>query len=280
MVAVALGLAASLSWGVADFIGGLKSRQKGVLVVLVFSQAVGALLLAVIVAARGEGPPEPEYLLYGVLAGLSGLVGLAAFYRGMAVGAMAVVAPISATGAAIPVAVGISGGERPGALQAVGVAMALVGVVLAAREQAHDGAASRVAAGTGLALVAALGFGGFFVGLDAASDADVLWALLAARTCATVLLVGIAIAMRSKPELSSRDVRDVAAVGIFDVTANGLFAVASTEGLVSLVSVLSSLYPVVTIFLAALVLKERIRPSQAMGVALALAGVAAIASGG
>lgn len=280
MVAVALGLAASLSWGVADFVGGLKSRQKGVLVVLVLSQGVGALLLAVIVAARGEGPPGSEYLVYGALAGLSGLVGLAAFYRGMAVGAMAVVAPISATGAAIPVAVGVSAGERPGAIQAVGVAVALAGVVLAAREHGHGGAGTRVAAGTGLALVAALGFGGFFVGLDAASDGDVLWALLAARTCDTLLLVGLALTMRAKPDLNGRDVRDLAAVGIFDVTANALFAVASTQGLVSLVAVLASLYPVVTIFLAALVLKERIRPSQAVGVALALAGVAAIASGG
>jgi drug/metabolite transporter (DMT)-like permease len=280
VVAVALGLAAGISWGIADFIGGLKSRQKSVLIVLVLSQAVGALLLAAIVAVRGEGPPASEFLIYGVLAGLSGLVGLAAFYRGMAVGAMAVVAPISAMGAAIPVAVGLSTGDRPGTVQVVGLGLALVGILLAAREKAPGAAGARVAAGTGLALVAALGFGGFFVGLDVASDGDVLWALLAARTCDTLLLVGVAVAMRAKLELSARDSRDLAAVGVFDVTANGLFAVASTQGLVSLVAVLASLYPVVTIFLASLVLKERIRRSQAVGVALALVGVAAIASGG
>ena len=279
MVAVALGLAAGISWGIADFIGGLKSRQKSVLIVLVLSQAGGALLLAVIVAVRGEGPPPSEFLIYGVLAGLSGLVGLAAFYRGMAVGAMAVVAPISAMGAAIPVVVGLSTGDRPGAIQVVGLVLALLGILLAAREKAPGGAA-RLAAGTGLALVAAVGFGGFFVGLDVASDGDVLWALLAARTCDTLLLVGVVIAMRSKMDLNARDSRDMAAVGVFDVTANGLFAVASTQGLVSLVAVLASLYPVVTIFLASMVLKERIRRSQAVGVTLALVGVAAIASGG
>jgi drug/metabolite transporter (DMT)-like permease len=98
--------------------------------------------------------------------------------------------------------------------------------------------------------------------------------------CDTLLLVGLVVAMRERVDLSARDTRDVAAVGIFDVTANALFAVASTQGLVSLVAVLASLYPVVTVFLASLVLKERIRPSQGVGVALALAGVAAIASGG
>ncbi len=281
MVAVALGLAAGISWGVADFIGGLKTRQRGVLIVLVLSQGVGALLLAVIVVARGQGPPASEYLIYGVLAGLSGLAGLAAFYRGMAVGAMAVVAPISATGAAIPVAVGLSTGDRPGALQAIGLALALVGVVLASREKAHGAAAAtRMAAGTGLALVAAVGFGGFFVGMDVASDGDVLWALLAARTCDTLLLIGVALAVRSDVDLSARDGRDLAVVGLFDVAANALFAVASTQGLVSLVAVLASLYPVITIFLASLILKERIRRSQGVGVALALAGVAAISSGG
>lgn len=280
MVAVALGLAAGISWGVADFLGGLKSRQLNVVVVLVLSQAAGAVLVGVIVAARGEGPPEPQLLLYGVLAGVAGLAGLAAFYRGMAVGAMAVVAPISATGAAIPVAVGLSTGDRPGTIQVVGLVLALVGVVLASREPSESRARTGVAAGTGLALVAAFGFGGFFVGMDAASDGgDVLWALLAARSFDVVLLGALLVTLRRGTRLSPRDVRDVAAVGLFDVLANALFAFASTQGLVSLVAVLASLYPVVTIFLARLVLKERIRAVQGTGAGLALVGVAAIASG-
>ena len=279
MVAVALGLAAGISWGLADFLGGLKTRQLNVLVVLVISQAVGALLVASLIAARGQGPPATEYLVYGVLGGLSGLAGLAAFYRGLAVGAMAVVAPISATGAAIPVTVGIATGDRLGTLQVAGLVLALGGVVLASREAGQGGAGAKVAAGTGLALVAALGFGGFFVGLDAASDGDVLWALFAARSFDVVLLVAIALAVRPGGDLSVRDLRDVAAVGLFDVAANALFALASTEGLVSVVAVLASLYPVVTVFLARLILKERVRRVQAVGVVLALSGVAAIAAG-
>ena len=277
MVAVALGLAASVSWGVADFLGGLKSRQLHVVTVLVLSQVVGMLLVGLLVAARGDGPPDAHFLVYGALAGLSGLIGLAAFYRGMAVGAMAVVAPISATGAAIPVVVGVATGDRPSAIQGAGLLLALGGVVLASRERGTAGA--RLAAGTGLALAAAAGFGGFFVGMDAASDGGVLWALLAARAFDVALLVGVALVLRPGLSLSGRDTRDIAAVGLFDVAANALFALASTEGLVSLVAVLASLYPVVTIILARAVLGERVRTSQGVGVALALVGVGAIAGG-
>jgi uncharacterized membrane protein len=212
-----------------------------------------------------------------MLAGVSGLIGLAAFYRGMAVGAMSVVAPISATGAAIPVIVGVITGDRPSAWQAVGLALALVGVVMASREEGASGA--RIASGTGLAIAAAAGFGGFFVGMDAASDGDVLWALLAARAIDVVLLVVVALALRPGAALGLRDSRDIVAVGLFDVCANALFAIASTKGLVSLVAVVASLYPVVTILLARAVLGERVRPSQGAGVLLALVGVAAIAGG-
>lgn len=277
MAAVALALAASISWGIADFVGGLKSRRLHVLTVLLLSQAVGTVLVAALVLAGGEGPPDARYVVYGGLAGLSGLVGLAAFYRGMAVGAMSVVAPISATGAAIPVVVGVATGERPSAIQAAGLLLALAGVVIASREKGAAG--PRLAAGTGLALAAAAGFGGFFVGIDASSDGGVLWALLAARTFDVALLGAVALALRPGLVPSGRDTRDIALVGFFDVAANALFALASTEGLVSLVAVLASLYPVVTIFLARAVLGERVRPSQGAGVVLALVGVAAIAGG-
>lgn len=278
MVAVALALGASISWGVADFLGGLKSRRLHVLTVLLLSQAVGMLLVGALVAVRGEGPPDARFLFFGALAGLSGLIGLSAFYRGLAVGAMSVVAPISATGAAIPVAVGVATGDRPSEIQAVGLVLALVGVVVASREEGPAGS-RRLAAGTGLALAAAAGFGGFFVGMDAASDGGVLWALLAARVFDVALLAAVAVLLRPGHPTSARDTRDIVAVGCFDVAANALFALASTEGLVSLVAVLASLYPVVTILLARAVLGERVRRSQAIGVALALGGVAAIAGG-
>lgn len=277
MVAVALGLTASIAWGTADFLGGLKSRTLSLLAVLAVSQTVALMLLAGATAIRGDGPPAGGDLALAALAGAGGVLGLAAFYRGLAIGAMAVVAPIGGLGAALPVAVGVATGERPGPLAAAGIALALAGVVLSAREEGDGGA--RVAAGVGLALLAALGFGTFLAAMDVAGDGDVLWALLVARGTSVALLgVAVAIARPALGELRGHE-GAVVAIGVLDMAANALFALAATEGLVSVVAVLSSLYPVVTILLARAVLGERVRGAQQAGVALVLLGVVAIAVG-
>jgi drug/metabolite transporter (DMT)-like permease len=249
---------------------------------MVLSQGMGLVLIAGIVAVRGVGPPAGEYALYGALSGLAGVVGLAAFYRGLAVGAMAVVAPISATAAVIPVAVGVLTGERPSALQGVGVALALLGVALVSRETDEDGEAgraTRVATGAGLAALAALGFGSVFVAMDAASEGDVFWAILVNRIAGVGLLATLTLGLRPSLALEPADVRALVAIGVLDISANSLFAVAATEGLLSLVAVLASLYPVATIVLARYVLHERVRRSQQAGVAGALAGVGLITAG-
>ena len=279
MVAVALGLAASVSWGLADFIGGTKSRALDVLAVLVVSQGVALVLLLVAVALRAEGPPGGESLLYAAGAGAAGVAGLAALYRGLAVGAMAVVAPIAALGAGIPVVVGVATGDRPGVVQAAGILLALAGVALAAREETPEGGAARLAVGAGLAGAAALGIGLFLVGMDAAGDEDVLWALTAARFT-SVMLVGLAV-LTIRPDVAATrpHLGAIAAIGLLDLGANALFTLASTEGLVSVAAVCSSLYPVVTIVLAASLLGERVRPVQGAGIALVLLGVVAIAGG-
>lgn len=279
MLAVALGLASSLCWGISDFVGGLKSRSLELLSVLLLSQLTGLVLVALLVALRGRAPPPAGDLALGALSGISGVLGLAAFYRGLATGAMAVVAPIAASGAAIPVAAGLLEGERPSATQAAGVALAIAGVATVSRETGEAGRPARVAAGVGLALAAAVGIGGFFVALDHASERDLLWALLAARA-ASVGGLGLAvIALRPRLAVTRADAVALALVGALDVTANGLFAAAANEGLVSLAAVLSSLYPVVTIVLARLVLAERVRPSQGGGIAAVLVGVALISAG-
>jgi len=279
MVAVALGLAASISWGLADYIGGTKSRALDLVAVLVVSQGFALVLLLAAVAVRGEGPPGGESLLYAAGAGAAGAGGLAALYRGLAVGAMAVVAPIAALGAGIPVVVGVATGERPGALQVAGIVLALAGVATAAREEAPEGGGARLAVGAGLAAAAALGIGLFLLGMDAAGDGDVLWALTAARLT-SVALLGVAVVL-TRPDLAAArpHLAAVATIGVLDLAANGLFTLAATEGLVSVASVCSSLYPVVTIALAVTLLGERVRREQAVGVALVLLGVVAIAGG-
>jgi drug/metabolite transporter (DMT)-like permease len=283
VLAIALALAASLSWGLADFVGGIKSRVLPLLTVMVVSQAVGLAVIAAAVGLRGKGAPDGDFALYAALGAVAGVGGLAAFYRGLAIGAMAVVAPISATAAGIPVVFGLLTGERPSALQVAGIALAIAGVVLASREPPPEGRGAgpraRVAAGAGLALVAALGFGSFFVAMDEASRGDALWAILVNRLTGVGLLAALALAVRPRLALAPADAVALAAVGLFDMGANTLYALATTEGLVSVVAVLSSLYPVVVIALAHFVLGERVRPSQQVGVALALAGVAFIAAG-
>ena len=279
MLAVLLGLAAGLSWGVSDFMGGLKARTIDLLAVMVLSQGTGLVLVALIVAARGNGAPGGDELIYASVSGISGALGLAAFYRGLAVGAMAVVAPISATGAAIPVVAGLVSGERPGAAQTAGIALAIVGVVLASREAREEGRPARVATGVGLALLAACGFGGFFVLMDAASEHDVFWAILINRITGVSGLLGLALMLRRRLGMPPREVAALALIGTMDIAANTFYALGSTEGLISVVAVLASLYPVVTVILARFVLHERVHASQRAGIAAALIGVALISAG-
>ncbi|MEA2659817.1 MAG: hypothetical protein QOF64_2413, partial [Candidatus Binatota bacterium] len=192
MVAIVLGLAASLSWGVADFLGGIQSRRMPVVAVVLGSQLAGLLLAASVVAIRGEAPPGGDFALYAALSSVGGIIGLTAFYKALSIGAMGVVAPLASTGAVIPVGVGIATGDRPCALQGVGVAVAICGVILASREAGEEAKESRaVSRGAGFALISAVGFGCFFLAIDRASDDDVLWAVAVNRTV-SVSLLGLA----------------------------------------------------------------------------------------
>jgi drug/metabolite transporter (DMT)-like permease len=274
MRSIALALGASLTWGFADFFGPLKGRTLGALRVLVYVQLGGLVVIALIVAIRGKGPADLA-ALFAIPAAISGTLGLYAYYRGMAVGAMSIVAPIAGISAAVPVIFGIATGDRPSLWQWLGIAGALGGVFLASRE---PGPGSRVAAGVGLALLAAIGFGGYFPPMHEAGHADFWWASLFFRmTSASVILAAVAI---RRPSLTVQPIQVpvLALIGIGDMLGNLLFAAASTSGLVSITSVLASLYPIVTVVLARLVLKERVARSQEAGIALTLAGVALISA--
>ncbi|HEY8725739.1 MAG TPA: DMT family transporter [Gaiellaceae bacterium] len=275
MRSIALALSASLTWGFADFFGPLKGRTLGALRVLVYVQLGGLVGIAVVVAVRGKGPADVAALL-AIPAAVSGTLGLYAYYRGMAVGAMSIVAPIAGISAAVPVVFGIATGDRPSLWQWLGIAAALGGVFLASREPGRRG---KVAAGVGLALLAAIGFGGYFPPMHAAGNADFWWAALIFRmTSASVILAAVAI---RRPSLAIEPIQVplLVLIGIGDMLGNLLFAAASTSGLVSITSVLASLYPIVTVVLARLVLKERVARSQEAGIVLTLAGVALISAG-
>jgi drug/metabolite transporter (DMT)-like permease len=274
-----LALTASLSWGLGDFLAGLRTRRLAVVTVLVVSQAAGLSAIALVIAIRGIGPPDGRYLVFGSLAGVAGAVGLAALYRGLAVGPMSIVAPISGTAAVVPVVAGIVTGERPSAAQAAGIGLAVVGVVLASRARAGDGGHAARAEGAGLALVAALAFGLLLVALGEASEGDPYWGTFAMRGTSFSLLVLTALVLRPSFALRERDLPVLLLIGVLDTAGNVLFAVATTKSLLALAAVLAQLYPVVTVLLARILLGERISRAQGVGVVSAFSGVALITAG-
>ena len=279
MEAAVLALLGAISWGTGDFFGGLASRRARVLTVLAVSQAVGLVGVAAWALASGDAPPGVGDMLPAAGAGAAGAAGLAALYRGMAIGAMGIVAPISAVSPAVPLAVDLLRGEAPAGLQWVGIAVALAGVVLLAREPSGEARRAGLAAGVSLALVAALGFGLFVVGLDASSDGGATWAVVVARASSTLLSL-CALLVVSAPLRPPRALLPaIAAVGLFDTTANALVAVATTYGSAGIVAVLSALYPLTTILLARTFLAERLERHRRVGGVLALVGAALVAVG-
>jgi drug/metabolite transporter (DMT)-like permease len=308
---VPLGLGSGLCWGTADFFGGIQSRRLPALSVVVWSQAAGALALAVALAVQGR-PPTPSGFAWGLAAGAGSGSALLLFYRGLAEGAMSVVAPIAACGAVVPVLVAPLRGERPSALAVPGIVAAVAGVVLVSRSPhprqrpgpegsgrggpgdpvgvprtvgAQEGAPvgrapARVLA---LALGAALGFGLYFVFVDAGTataGASPLWVVAGGRASSLLVLVAIALAgRRAEAAWPGRRIMPVALVGIADTGANLLFALAAISGNLAVVGVLGSLYPVATVVLARWLLRERLSAGQNAGVLLALTGVGLLAAG-
>ncbi len=273
MAAVALALGASIAWGCSDFLAGVKTKRLAVLWVLLVSQATGLGLVLVAAIAAGEPLPGAHAGLLAAGAGVAELIGFAALYRALATGAMSVVAPVSATAALLPVTVGLVSGEAPGAAQALGMALAIAGGMLAAFEPGTAGGGRRAAAGVGLAAIAALGFGTFFVGMDLAAEHGALWAVTLNRAAAVGVLVTVVLAARRPVPIDRRAVAPLVAVGALDIAANTMFAIALTLGMASVVSVLGSLYPLATVILARAVLHEQVTGSQRTGVAAALAGI-------
>jgi drug/metabolite transporter (DMT)-like permease len=215
--------------------------------------------------------PGP-WIVAGVVAGLVGLVGLSAAYRGMAIGVVSVVSTIAATGPVVPIVVGLVLGERPTPFQLGGIVMTLAGIALLAfdRRPQSDG---KLVPGVGLALLAALAFGIFLVAIRYASRPDPLWGVLATRTGSVLALLVLGLAFPSRLKVARADLPSLFTVGVLDVSADVFFAFATTIGLLSVVSILSSLYPVATVILARIVLKERMVRLQQAGIGVALAGV-------
>jgi drug/metabolite transporter (DMT)-like permease len=284
-VGLVLALLSSAMWGTSDFLGGTASRRLPPVTVVIWSESAGIVTVGVVALATGAFDAPTGYLPWAVMAGLVGMLGIVAFYRALATGTMGVVAPIAALGVAVPVLAGLLSGDRPSVAQDVGLVVAILGVVLASgpelRPDPGMAAHHRRAAAMPLLLacVAAVSFGLVFVGLDHGARTSTVMTLLVMRVVSVaVLLVGAA-ATRIALRVERGDLPLLGVVGVLDLSANATFALATGHGLLSLVAVLSSLYPAVTAILAAVVHGERLGKVQLAGVTAAIAGVVLIASG-
>ena len=297
-VAVLLALSASVAWGASDFLGGLSARDVWLPLVLAGSQLAGVVVFAPVLLLQGRAMPADSRLLLGLAAGALAVATLGLVYVALRRGPAIVMAPIAALGAVLPVVAGIAGGDRIDVLIVAGFVCALGGAVAASWLPGEDRPPRRQAlAGAAVAGGAALGAGTVFTLIDAASRADAWWAIAAVRaggvvTAAGVLACAVLVAARrrgaliaawrqapaARPRLSRRAALTIAAIGCTDVAADTAFANATRGGDLSVVSVLASLYPVTTIALGVLALRERPARIQLAGAALACVGVAILAA--
>ncbi len=261
----------------ADFAGGMLSRRLPSAAVVGVSQACSLVVLLAVAPFLGWSDTT-DWLLWSVVAGLSGSLALVCFYRALAFGTVGVVSPISALGAALPVIVGLASGEQPDAWQLAGLVAALAGAVLASGPELR-GEEPVKAQAVWFALAAAAGFGVTMLAIARGAAHSPMMTMIGMRTASVVAFGIAAIALRSLGGVGVRDLPQLTLLGVADASANALLGVASTMGLLSVTVVLSALYPVVTVALAAVILHERMKPVQVVGVALAFIGVGLIAAG-
>ncbi|MBT8192008.1 MAG: DMT family transporter [Acidimicrobiia bacterium] len=271
-----LALLSAVTFGAADFLGGVATRQsERVLAVVVLSQLAGLTIVLVVLAAAG-GELIREDIGWAAGAGVAGSAGLVLLYRGLGIGTMSVVAPLSAMLAAVvPVVWGLSTGERPSTPALIGVPLALVAIALVSGARVGSfGRGPGVAEGIG----AGVGFGFFFI-LIANSESAELWTLTFARIASISVIVAIALLSKASLKPGRGTGWFVLGAGVLDMAANLLFLMAERRGLLTLVAVITALYPASTVILAQFVLHERLVRTQIIGLLLAAVGVGLISLG-
>lgn len=290
-----LALSAAMAYGAGDFLGGVAARRAPTTAVVLWSHVVGLLLMLVAAPVVG-GDLTLRGFAVGAGAGLVGALGVTLFYQGLSIGSMSVVAPIAGLlSAAVPVTAGFAIGERPGAAALGGIALALVAITLVSREAAEgdegldevdEGDDRGEATGTtarrrerrlvalGLAAGAGIAFGLFFAALNGAGDGTGIWPLVGARTASVTLFTVLGLARITQAAPPRAAAGAAIGAGLLDAAANVFYVLALTHGLLSVVSVLTALYPAGTVVLARYGLGERMTSVQRTG--LAVAGVSAV----
>lgn len=273
---VVLALLAAVVYGTGDFVGGLASRQRPAIAVLLYEYPVGAVLVLALLPAF-YGPLDPRSALLGVGGGIAGMVGIIVLYSLMARAPMNIVSPVTAVLAAIvPVGFGVLVGERPHLAAWFGIALGLVAVLLVSRtpqDHPHGPIGLPILA---LACLSGLGFGVYFICLARADHDSGLWPLVISRLTSAALIVPLAWHRRVAQVLTGPVLGLALLAGVLDASANLFFLLASRHGLLSLASVITSLYPAMTVLLAAVLLHERTGPWQRVGLALAAGSIVLI----
>lgn len=265
------------AWGAGDFGGGLASRRAPVLGVVLISQFVGMAMAFLLAVLRAEVLPPTADLGWSVAGGIAGGVGIASLYRALAVGRMAVVAPVTAVlAASIPVVVGFVLDGLPDPIVMVGMALAIVAVIFVS--QVQDGSDGR-SKGLGLAMLAGIGFGLFGVCIGQLSPGHVFGPLGLVRATEAVMIGGVIVVTRSAWRPPRDLILAICGVGVLDMVGNGAYILSVQAGSLAVAAVLSSLYPVTTVILATIILRERVTRVHAFGIGLAATAVVLIAAG-
>jgi drug/metabolite transporter (DMT)-like permease len=286
-VTILLSLGSSLLWGVADFLGGKTSRNRLTVVVVLISQLAGLALMLIVALATGSFTASTGYVPWAIGAGVAGASAVLLFYQALATGTMGVVAPVAALGVIIPVAIGIFSGVMPSALCIAGIVVAVGGVVFATRPADSVVRSDRHVHSVLLAVGAAAGFGLLQYAISGGSAYSTVMTLLVMRCTSVPVLAVVTIAalharrgyLELAQSFSTRVVAMIVVIGIFDVSANLLFALATVSGALPVVAVLGSLYPATTVLLARIIDHEKMSRLQNGGVLAAITGVAMIAAG-
>ncbi len=268
-----LSLLSAASWGAGDFSGGLAAKRVNVFRLVAVAHAIGLIAMLLMAWLTRESVPPSIDLIWGAVAGVAGAFGIAALYKALAIGRMAIIAPVAAViTALIPVLVGLLMQGLPQATQFAGFALAVVSIWLVARP-AGEVDSHR---GLGLAITAGVCFGLFLVSGKQAGPHAVFWPMVAARAASVVLISAIALFAVSDPRPLNPAVPMIVLSGLLDSTGNALFIAATRHGRLDVAAVLSSLYPASTVILARVLLKERISKLQGVGIAGALLSIALI----
>ena len=278
-MAIILALVSSVLWGSADFEGGRLSKRFPAIAVTGVSQAIGLIFGIFIVVATGQWRAVAlganGYFIPAVIAGVAGYLGLICLYAGLATGRMGVVSPISSLCAIVPVSIALIGGENLPLITGIGIVVAISGAFFASGPEIKSGLPLRPVL---LAVGAALGFGTALNFMAEGSASSALMTMVMMRVTTLFISVGIAVKYRSVGKLERKQLPRLAYIGVADFCANVLLGIASTQGLVSIVMVLGSLFPIMTALLAFKILHERLHSVQYFGIAMAVAGVAIISA--